>query len=66
MGYEHVLADTQAAALLHVAGHELGRAGCDCRAQDQRVTGPQQRQKVVDRGADLPQVALEMRERGSA
>ena len=66
VGDEHVLADLQAAALLEVAGDELGRAGRDRRAQDQRVAGAQQRQQVVDRGADLTQVALDVGERRRA
>ena len=57
---EHVLADLQAAALLDVAGDELGRSRRDRRAQDQAMAGAQQRHQVVDRGADLAQVALEV------
>ena len=53
VGDEHVLADSQPAPLLHVAGDELGRPGRDRRAQDQGVAGAQQRQQVVDRGAHL-------------
>ena len=43
VGDEHVLADPQVAALLDVAGDELGRARGDRRAQDQRVAGAQER-----------------------
>ena len=45
---EQVLADREAAPLLDVAGHPLGRAGRDRRAQDQRLALAQHRQQVVD------------------
>ncbi len=61
--HEHVLADPEAAALLQVAGDELRGPRRDRRAQDQRVARLQQRQQVVDRGAHLAQVALDVRER---
>ena len=46
---EHVLADAEAAVLLEVAGHELGRPGRDRRAQHERLARAQQR--AADRRA---------------
>ena len=61
MGYEHVLAHAQPAALLDIAGHEnqwcLERSST---AENQRVSGLQQRKEIVDRGTDLAQVTLEV------
>ena len=62
MGDEHVLSDPQTTTLLEVAGDELGCAGRDRRAQDQRVAGAQQRQQIVDGRAHLAQVAFHVGE----
>ena len=62
----HVDAGAQAALALEVAGDELGRAGRDRGAQHDRVAGPQVRQQVVERGADVAHVDLDVAERGRA
>ena len=65
VGDEHVLADAEAAVLLQVAGHELGRAGGDRRAQDQQVALRAGRQQVVEHRADVAHVDLDVRERSA-
>jgi hypothetical protein len=62
----HVDAGAQAALALEVAGDEVGRAGRDRRAQDDRVAGAHMRQQVVERGADVAHVDLDVGERGGA
>ena len=57
---EHLLAHLEAAVLLDVAGHALGGAGGDGRAQDERVALAQHRQQVVDHAADLGDVDLDV------
>jgi len=62
VGDEHVLADLEAAVLLQVAGHEVRRAGRDRRAQHQQLPLGQQRQQVVEHGADVAHVDLDVGE----
>ena len=63
---EHVLADLKAAVLGQIAGHELGRARRDRRAQDQRVPRREHPEQVVERRADVAHVDLDVRERRGA
>ena len=63
---EDVLADPEAALLLQVAGDELGRARRDRRAQHEQVVLAQVRQQVVEHGADVADVDLDVRQRGRA
>ena len=57
---EQVLADAEAAPLLDVAGHPLGGARRDGRAEDQRVALAQHRQQVVDHAAHVRDVDLDV------
>ena len=57
---EQLLAHLEAAPLLDVAGHPLGGARRDGRAQDQRVARAQHRQQVVEDAADLRDVDLDV------
>jgi hypothetical protein len=57
---EYVIADPEAAPLLHVTGHPVGGARGDGRAQHQRVPLAQHGQKVVDDSADLRHVDLDV------
>ncbi len=66
VGHEHLLADLESPVLGQVAGHELGRAGCDRRAQDQRVPRGERTEQIVERRADVSHVDLDVREGGGA
>ncbi len=59
---EDVLADPETPVLGQVAGDELGRAGGDRGAQDDRVTVAQVAEQVVERRADVGDVDLDVRE----
>ena len=60
---EHLLADLKAAMLGQVAGHEVGSAGRDRRAQYQAVSRRKHTQQVIERRADVAHVDLDVRER---
>ena len=64
MGDEDVVADREAPVLLEIARAELGRPRRNGRAQHQQLTGREQRQQVVEHGADLAHVDLDVREGG--
>jgi hypothetical protein len=66
VGDEHVAPHLEPALLGQVAGHEVGGAGRDRGAQDQGVAGPQHRQQVVQRRADVAHVDLDVGERRRA
>ena len=63
---ENLLADLEATVLGEVAGDELGRPGRHGRAQDERVPGFEHPEQVIEGGADVAHVDLDVRERGSA
>ena len=57
---EDLLADLEAAVLGEVAGYELRGPGRDRRAQHERVTGLEYAEQVVQGGADVPHVYLDV------
>jgi hypothetical protein len=63
---EQVLADPEAAPLVDVARHPLGRARRDRRAKDQRLALLQHRQQIVDHAPDLRDVDLDVHVGGRA
>jgi hypothetical protein len=64
VGHEDLLAHTEAAQLLQVAGHELGRPGGDRGAQHEQLPRRQDRQQVVEHRADVAEVDLDGTARG--
>ena len=66
VGDEQVLADAEPALLLQVAGDELGRPRRDGRAQDDQLLRAHERQQVVEHGADVAHVDLDVRQRRRA
>ena len=61
-----VATGAETGTLRDVPGHELGRARGDRRAQDERCSSTQRREELIERGADIADVDLDVRERGRA
>jgi hypothetical protein len=63
VGHEDVAPDLEVEVLLEIAGHEVGGARRNRRAQHEEVARTQHRQQVVEDRADVAHVDLDVRER---